>query len=189
MSRIIEVRSGGQSGADRGAMDAARHCGVRVSGWCPAGGWAEDYPDPPGVLALYPEMVETPSSDVIQRTEWNIRDSTCCIVFNTHASDTSPGTSAGYQFNEKYGIPHLDIWLDGPGSIDSKSSALATGCARLTTTQSCWASAAPARANTRESTRFLTLRLSRFLPSCDSTQVRKTPRRKTDACSRRLAPR
>ena len=120
MSKIIEIRSGGQSGADRGAMDAAHHCGVRVSGWCPAGGWAEDYPDPPGVLALYPEMVETPSSDVIQRTEWNIRDSTCCIVFNTRSSDMSPGTSAGYQFNEKYGIPHLDIWLDGPDSIDQQ---------------------------------------------------------------------
>lgn len=120
MSRIIEVRSGGQSGADRGAMDAARDCGVRVSGWCPAGGWAEDYPDPPGVLALYPEMVETPSSDVIQRTEWNIRDSTCCIVFNTHASSMSPGTSAGYQFNEKYGVPHLDILLDASDSIDQQ---------------------------------------------------------------------
>lgn len=118
MTRIVEVRSGGQSGADRGAMDAARQCGVRVSGWCPAGGWAEDYPDPPGVLELYPEMVETPSSDVIQRTEWNIRDSTCCIVFNTRNSATSPGTSAGYAFNEKYGTPHFDIWLDGPDAFD-----------------------------------------------------------------------
>ena len=68
MSRIAEIRSGGQSGADRGAMDAALHMGVPVSGLCPAGGGAEDYPEPPGVLALYPQMVETPSSDVIQRT-------------------------------------------------------------------------------------------------------------------------
>ena len=65
-------------------------------------------------------MVETPLSDVVQRTEWNIRDSSCCIVFNTHASGTSPGTNAGYQFNEKYGIPHFDIWLDGPASIEEQ---------------------------------------------------------------------
>jgi len=123
MSKVIEIRSGGQSGADRGAMDAARSCGVRVSGWCPAGGWAEDYPVAPGVLALYPEMVETPSSDVIQRTEWNIRDSTCCIVFNTHAPSTSPGTDAGYEFNKKYGTPHLDIWLDGPEPLDVQIAA------------------------------------------------------------------
>ena len=41
-------------------------------------------------------------------------------MFNIHASDASPGTSAGYQFNEKYGIPHFDIWLDGPDSIDQQ---------------------------------------------------------------------
>ena len=91
MSRIAALRSGGQSGADRGAMDAAKHCGVRVEGWCPKGGWAEDFPEPPGVLALYPELVETPSGDVLQRTEWNIRDSTCTIVLDARAG-TSPGT-------------------------------------------------------------------------------------------------
>ena len=69
MSKIAELRSGGQSGADRGAMDAALAYGIPVVGWCPAGGWAEDLTEPPGVLALYPLMVETPLSDVAQRTE------------------------------------------------------------------------------------------------------------------------
>ncbi len=120
MSRIVELRSGGQSGADRGAMDAARHCGVRVSGWCPAGGWAEDYPEPPGVLALYPEMVETPSSDVIQRTEWNIRDSSCTIVLTTREPGTSPGTDAGFAFNEKYGVPHFELYLDDARPLEAQ---------------------------------------------------------------------
>lgn len=118
MSRLVELRSGGQSGADRGAMDAARECGIRVSGWCPAGGWAEDLPVAPGVRALYPQMVETPSRDVIQRTEWNIRDSTCCIVFNTSTQGTSPGTDAGNVFYEKYGTPNLELLLDGPDSLE-----------------------------------------------------------------------
>lgn len=120
MGKIIELRSGGQSGADRGAMDAARACGIRVSGWCPAGGWAEDFPEPPGVLELYPEMVETPSSEVIQRTEWNIRDSTCTIVLATRAKGTSPGTDAGFAFNEKYGIPYFELVLDEPGLFDAQ---------------------------------------------------------------------
>ena len=124
MSRIVEVRSGGQSGADRGAMDAARSCGVRVSGWCPAGGWAEDYPVAPGVLSLYPEMVETPSSDVIQRTEWNIRDSTCCLVLSSREPGVSPGTDAGYAFNEKYGVPHMKFWIDDAASYDAQISAV-----------------------------------------------------------------
>lgn len=123
MSRIVEVRSGGQSGADRGAMDAGTRCGVRVAGWCPAGGWAEDFPTPPGVLALYPQMLETPSSDVIQRTEWNIRDSSCCICFNTHERGTSHGTDAGYVFYEKYGVPNFDIVLDGPEPLDTQIHA------------------------------------------------------------------
>ena len=123
MSKIVEVRSGGQSGADRGAMDAGLACGVHVEGWCPAGGWAEDYPEPPGVLALYPQMKETPSAEVIQRTEWNIRDSSCCIVFNTRAGGTSPGTDAGFAFYEKYGIPHFEIDPDGPAPIEAQVQA------------------------------------------------------------------
>jgi hypothetical protein len=114
MSKIVSVRTGGQSGADRGAMDAARECGVPVVGWCPKGGWAEDLPDPPGIRALYPQMTETPLADVSQRTEWNIRDSTCCITINTADHGTSPGTDLGYACYEKYGTPHFEIVLDDP---------------------------------------------------------------------------
>lgn len=128
MSKIVEVRSGGQSGADRGAMDAAQKCGVTVSGWCPAGGWAEDFPTPPGVLALYPQMVETPSRDVAQRTEWNIRDSSCCIALNTHTRGTSLGTDIGYAFYEKYHIPSFEITIDDPSTIDEQ---IANACAWL----------------------------------------------------------
>ena len=120
MSKIVEFRSGGQSGADRGAMDAARACGVPVTGWCPAGGWAEDLTEPPGVRALYPQMVETPSADVAQRTEWNIRDSTCCIALNTSVRGVSRGTDLGYECYEKYGIPHFEIELDGDEPIDAQ---------------------------------------------------------------------
>lgn len=120
MSKIVELRSGGQSGADRGAMDAARDRGVPVSGWCPAGGWAEDLPEPPGVRALYPQMVETPSSEVIQRTEWNIRDSTCCVVLNTSVRGASRGTDAGYVFSERYGVPYFEFELDDPTTYDAQ---------------------------------------------------------------------
>ena len=123
MSKIVKVISGGQSGADRGAMDAARQYGLPVGGWCPAGGWAEVFPNPPGVLALYPEMVETPSREVIQRTEWNIRDSTCCMVFNTSAAGTSRGTDAGFAFYEKYGIPNWEFILDDPSEYDAQVQA------------------------------------------------------------------
>jgi len=59
MAKIASIRSGGQSGVDRAALDAARAAGIRIEGWVPEGGWAEDYPTPPGVLVLYPELRPT----------------------------------------------------------------------------------------------------------------------------------
>ena len=47
----MKVTSGGQSGVDRAALDAAIACGIDYGGWCPRGGWAEDFPSPPGVLS------------------------------------------------------------------------------------------------------------------------------------------
>ena len=74
MPKLIIV-SGGQTGVDRAALDAAIARGIAYGGWCPQGGWAEDCPEPPGVLARYPLLRETPSADPAQRTEWNVRDS------------------------------------------------------------------------------------------------------------------
>ena len=118
MTRIIALRSGGQSGADRGAMDAARKYNVPIEGWCPKGGWAEDLTKPPGLLAIFPEMVETPDSKVIQRTEWNIRDSDCCIALDTATSDVSPGTGAGYEFYDKYSVPFRVFYLGDEDTYD-----------------------------------------------------------------------
>ena len=80
MKRIRKIRSGGQTGVDRAALDAARQCGLKICGWCPKGGWAEDCPEPPGLLALYPELRETPSENVSQRTVWNVRDADATLI-------------------------------------------------------------------------------------------------------------
>ena len=51
MAKIKMIRSGGQSGVDRAALDVARSCKITICVWCPKGVWAENYPDPPGILA------------------------------------------------------------------------------------------------------------------------------------------
>ncbi|MDQ7992517.1 MAG: putative molybdenum carrier protein [Propionicimonas sp.] len=79
-SQILRVRSGGQTGADRGALDAARACRVPILGWCPMGGWAEDLPFPPGVRTLYPELMPTPSLDPDDRTRRNVIDSDATLI-------------------------------------------------------------------------------------------------------------
>ncbi len=72
---VQKLISGGQTGVDRAALDAALARGTACGGWCPRGRIAED-----GVIdARYP-LVETPKSDYQQRTEWNVRDSDGTLI-------------------------------------------------------------------------------------------------------------
>jgi hypothetical protein len=72
---MLKVVSGGQTGVDRAALDAARALGLPCGGWCPRGRQAEDGP----IAAIYP-LVETPSADYAQRTRWNVRDADGTLV-------------------------------------------------------------------------------------------------------------
>jgi hypothetical protein len=93
MSRAIVVNCGGQSGVDRAALDVAASFGLTSSGWCPAGGLAEDFPIAPGVRRRYPMLTETPSSDPRQRTAWNVRDSDATLLLIPHGDFAgSPGS-------------------------------------------------------------------------------------------------
>jgi hypothetical protein len=76
----LMIISGGQSGVDRAALDVAIERGIAYGGWCPKGGWAEDMPEPPGLLARYPRLRESRSADPAERTEWNVRDSDACLI-------------------------------------------------------------------------------------------------------------
>jgi hypothetical protein len=92
MAPRIKILSGGQTGVDRAALDAAIETGLAYGGWCPKGGWAEDLPQPPGLLALYTELRATPLSDPVQRTEWNVRDSAGLMVVLDNRGLASTGT-------------------------------------------------------------------------------------------------
>ena len=105
MKKISGIRTGGQSGVDRAAMDFAKEYGIPLCGWCPKNGWAEDYPDAPGLLVDYPEFVETPSEDTAQRTKWNMRDSDAILTIIPEGSGISPGTETGLAEGEALGKP------------------------------------------------------------------------------------
>jgi predicted Rossmann fold nucleotide-binding protein DprA/Smf involved in DNA uptake len=79
----LRVISGGQTGVDRAALDAALGAGFAVGGWCPAGRWAESGPIPPH----YP-LRETASAGPAERTRLNVRDSDATLVL-------APGPPAG----------------------------------------------------------------------------------------------
>ena len=101
-TRRLRVVSGGQTGVDRGALDAALRLGVPCGGWCPAGRLAED-----GVIpACYP-VTELAGAGYGERTRKNVEDSdgTLIVTFG-HASG---GTAYTIEVCEKLGRPHLIV--------------------------------------------------------------------------------
>jgi hypothetical protein len=102
----MKLLSGGQSGVDRAVLDAAIERGIEYGGWCPKGGWAEDMTVPPGLLAEYPNLRETPLADPAQRTEWNIRDADACmIVIEAAGVAVSKGTTLAQDLAHRYRKP------------------------------------------------------------------------------------
>jgi putative molybdenum carrier protein len=117
------IVSGGQSGVDRAALDVAVARGIDYAGWCPRGGWAEDFPTPPGLLAHYPKLEETPLAEPTQRTEWNVRDAhACLIVLDAGGIEVSHGTELARELAHRYRRPVFTTDLAAPDAV--KDAAL-----------------------------------------------------------------
>lgn len=78
----ITVISGGQTGVDRAALDAALEAGIPCGGWCPAGRRAEDGTIP----SRYP-LKETASADFAARTRRNVEDADGTLIVAKGAPD------------------------------------------------------------------------------------------------------
>jgi hypothetical protein len=121
----MKLISGGQSGVDRAVLDVAIERSIPYAGWCPKGGWAEDFPNPPGLLANYPQLKETPLAGPAQRTEWNVRDADACMIAVDAAGvDVSAGTALAQELAHRHRKPlfvanlatpdmlkHAALWL------------------------------------------------------------------------------
>ena len=66
--KLARIISGGQTGVDLAALDAAIAAGFPCGGWIPRGRFNEDGPIDP----RYP-VTETTSRKLALRTEWNVR--------------------------------------------------------------------------------------------------------------------
>jgi hypothetical protein len=97
---------------DRAALDVAHRLGLLYGGWCPGGGWAEDRPEPPGVLADYPGLRPTPRRDPGQRTLWNVRDSDATLILLPGGRHISPGTRRTIECARRLGRPCRLACLD-----------------------------------------------------------------------------
>ena len=99
---IEKVVSGGQTGVDRAALDAAFEAGFAGGGWCPRGRRAEDGP----ISDHYP-LKETSSSDYMDRTRRNVEDSDGTLIV-AHGEPTG-GTLATLVHARRIGKPVLAI--------------------------------------------------------------------------------
>jgi len=103
MPRLRKIVSGGQTGADRAALDSALEQVIPHGGWCPKGRKAED-----GPIARRYRLEETPSSGYSQRTEWNVRDSDGTVIFSI-AARLCGGSKKTAAMAHQYGKPLLHV--------------------------------------------------------------------------------
>jgi len=102
---IQRIRSGGQTGVDRAALDAAIEAGVPHAGWCPAGRRAED-----GRISDRYDLRETESSGYAERTRLNVLDSDGTLILST------PGPDGGTLLTLQTAISmHRPVLLTDPG--------------------------------------------------------------------------
>lgn len=99
----LVIVSGGQTGADRAALDWAIAYGVRHGGWCPKGRRAED-----GAIASRYGLSETPSPNYSERTEWNVRDSDATLIISV-SPRLMGGSRATREFARRHGRPCLHV--------------------------------------------------------------------------------
>lgn len=113
------IVSGGQTGADRGALDAALKAGHPCGGWCPKDRRSEDGQIPD----RYP-LAEHESESYQARTEANVVDSDGTLVFSV--GEPTGGTRETVDLARELGRPclledlehkdahdpglHLEIW-------------------------------------------------------------------------------
>ena len=125
---VTKIVSGGQTGADRAALDVAMGLGLEVGGWVPKGRLAEDGPIP----GHYPDLVETDSTDPAVRTAWNVRDSDATLIVS-HGR-LSGGSRLTLEEATRRGRPvlHLDLHeLDAASATARLRAWLAGGNPRV----------------------------------------------------------
>ncbi len=100
MVKIDKIISGGQTGADRAALDFAIANGMPYGGWLPKGRKTED-----GTLDPKYNLMEMPTADYPKRTERNVLDADGTVIVS-HGLLTG-GSALTREFAKK----HKKHWL------------------------------------------------------------------------------
>lgn len=99
-----KVVSGGQTGADRGGLDAAIGLGLRHGGWCPKGRRSED-----GRIPERYKLRETRSPKYRERTERNVRGSQGTVIFTRGPLEGGSALTADLARKYRKPLVHIDL--------------------------------------------------------------------------------
>ena len=102
---LRKIVSGGQTGVDRAALDAARASGLETGGWCPKGRRAED-----GAIPAAYSLDETETAEYEDRTRLNVRDSDATLIITR--GPLAGGALKTAAEARKLGRPHRVADLD-----------------------------------------------------------------------------
>jgi hypothetical protein len=107
---VRKIISGGQTGADRAALDVAVEMGIDHGGWVPKGRKTEEGPLPERY-----QLKEMPTAGYADRTEQNVLDADGTLIFS-HGKLTG-GSALTRRLAKKHGRPWLHIDLAGANSF------------------------------------------------------------------------
>lgn len=102
---LLKIVSGGQTGVDRAALDAAMTLSLPCGGWCPKGRKSEQ-----GTIPSNYPLQETASADYRQRTEWNVRDSDGTLIIVN--APPSGGTQLTIDMAQQQQKPYYIVQLN-----------------------------------------------------------------------------
>lgn len=107
------IVSGGQTGVDRAALDAAIALGVEHGGWCPEGRLSED-----GTVPSRYVLRETDSAEYPVRTERNVVDSDATLIL--HEGPLKGGTLLTRRICVRLAKPFLVLRVDRDDPADAQ---------------------------------------------------------------------
>ena len=108
MATIAKIISGGQTGADRGALEAALKAHFPYGGLVPQGRLAEDGRVP----ARFKELVEAETANYRFRTKWNVEHSDATLIL-AFSGELEGGTQRTRQYCMNVKKP---VFIDNPAS-------------------------------------------------------------------------
>jgi predicted Rossmann-fold nucleotide-binding protein len=112
---VRRIVSGGQTGADRAALDAALRAGIAHGGWVPRGRKAED-----GRIHARYRLREMASYRYADRTEKNVRDSDATLIVSRGPLTGGSRLTLGLARKHRKPCLHVDLAVTGMEEAETR---------------------------------------------------------------------